>query len=186
MVALIAATVPARPASFSYSDPQGDSLVPLGSMDVLRVSYDIRAVDASGARHFVVEMELAAPPEKGFAGYHTYSTPEDCAFLKTYYRPASLMLTYLNRSFAGIYLDCGGTDFGQSIDVPVRIEGSKIIWATPMASLPPKLRRGVLSDLSALAQPTDPTGYYGPGDIDVARLPAPADSISTDQTWKYS
>lgn len=56
----------------TYTDKAGDALNGRASMDIVRVTHDLRQVNKSGPPSLVFEMELAAAPEG--TGPHTEST----------------------------------------------------------------------------------------------------------------
>lgn len=180
----------ARPAGpLTYTDDAGDALDGRASMDIVRVTHDLRQVNKAGPPSLVFEMELAAPPESELVSYYVMSEIEECGSFYASFRPGSVVFgAALAIAPADFYHSCGdGPGDGAILPAVFRIDGNVLRWAVALDSLPKAQRGGLaLTDLRAFTQIAEPaTGIIGTGWLDGTPAPLPVDTASTDKTWSF-
>ena len=171
----------------TYSDEPGDALDGRASMDIVRVTHDLRQVNKSGPPSLVFEMELAAPPEAELASYYVMTEIEGCGRFYASFRPGSVVFgTALGIAPADFYHSCADAD-GAILDGSFRVDGNILRWGLALDGLPKDQRAGItLSSLQAFTQIAEPaTGIIGTGWLDGNHAPAKIDAATTDQTWSY-
>lgn len=185
---LIGGALPVRAATaLSYDDPAGDALDTRASMDIVKVTYDIRQINKSGPPSLVVELELAGPPEAQLATYDIQSTAGESCFVDAGFRPGTVVTQAGLIPAAQFYLGCNGDN--AFVAAKSLIKGNVLTMSIAMDSLPKPIRElGVLSELYAFSMTAEPAvGLYGNGYIDlIGNLPTPTDSATTDQTFKFA
>jgi len=183
LAVLFAGSAQAAPAT--YSDKSGDSLDTRASMDIVAVRYDVRQVDNAGPLSLVVEMELAAPPERVLASYDTYAQTADCGTVSTHYGTGTTAKVSVFGSGPGgaFHVGCGSPadvygSTGTCLDAEFVIEGTTLRWSIALDGLPEQLRRGsTFGKLRAYARTSEPTNPSHTG--------LPMDYASTGQSWSY-
>lgn len=166
-------------AALTYTDEPGDAVDGRASMDVVRVTHDLRQVNKAGPPSIVFEMELAAPPESSGAAYGIQSDIEGCGSFDALYRPGAVVYEAAGIAAADFFLEC---EEDSILPAQFRIDGKVLRWAIALDGLPGKYRAGKLGGLQATAEIVDPaTGEFGPG----AEGILPIDAATTDQTWSY-
>lgn len=186
---LVAAAGPAQAVTpLTYEDAVGDPLDTRPSMDIVKVTHDLRQINKSGPPSLVIELTLSAPPEGRLASYHATAKAAgtDCS-LEAAYRPGTVIVE------AGLFpatmwsVGCGGN--GGLVTSTHTIKDSTIIFALALDSFPKPFRdAGVLTDLYSFTQTAEPaTGIIGNGYSDgIGYTPTPTDSASTDKTFKFA
>lgn len=180
---LFAGTLPGRAAEpFTYEDEAGDAVDGSASMDIVRVTHDLRQVNRSGPPSLVFEMELAGPPESEMAAYGINSEIEGCGFLEALYRPGTLVYGTAGIAAADFFIECGSGDDSEILPAKFLIDGNVLTWSIALDGLPKALKSsGKLQNLNAFTEITEPfTGEYGTN-----RALLPMDAASTDKTWNY-
>ena len=185
------AAVSAAPASAAvtplhYEDPAGDALDVRPSMDIVKVTHDVRQINRTGPPSFVVEITLAAAPETQAVSYHAEGVAGECQ-IDAAFRPGTAFSQAAAWGPAHFLINCpagGGIVDGKSL-----IKGETITLSVAMDSIPKEARAvGVLSELVAFSQIADPAvgimgnGYHDTGGPGVL----PTDTATTDQTFKFA
>lgn len=173
--------------ALSYDDPTGDALDTRASMDIVKVTYDVRQVNKSGPASLVVELTLAAPPETQLATYDIQADAGDSCFVDAGFRPGTVVSQAGLIPAAQFYIGCNG----DNAFVPAKslIKGNVLTMSVALDSLPKTAREeGVLSGLYAFSMTSEPViGLYGNGYTDgIGNLPTPTDSATTDKTFKFA
>lgn len=184
---LLAGAAPVRTASaVSYEDPAGDQVDPRPSMDILRVSWDVRQASQVGRPWLVVEMTLAAPPEQRLASYFAGGNADSECFVEAAYRPGTVFTATTINSDAWFLAGCepDGDKPGDVVDAKLEIKGNVITMSASLDSITNLIRdSGQLTGLSATAEVAEPvTGIVGPAQFGVVA----GDQASTDQTFRYA
>lgn len=171
-------------AALTYTDETGDALDGRASMDIVRVTHDLRQVNKTGPPSLVFEMELAAPPESQLASYYVMTEIEGCGSFYASYRPGAVVFGALDIAGADFYHSCADGD-GAILSGNFRLEKNVLRWALATDSLPKDQRTSLtLSSLQAFSQIAEPaTGIIGTGWLDGTHAPAKIDAATTDKTW---
>lgn len=184
LAVLFAGTAQAAP--LTYADDPGDALDGRASMDIVRVTHDLRQVNKTGPQSLVFEMELAAPPEAQLASYFVMTEIEGCGSFYASYRPGAVVFGAAGIPGAGFYHSCADAD-GAILNGSFRLDGKVLRWALALDSLPKDQRASLtLGGLQAFSQIAEPaTGIIGTGWLDGNHAPAKIDAATTDKTWSY-
>lgn len=173
---LAAGSVQAAP--FSYTDDAGDALDGRASLDIVKVTHDLRQVNKAGPPSIVVEMELAAPPESVAVSYGVNMEIPGCGSFVAAYRPGAVVYEALGIASADFYVECSD----EFLPATFRIEGNVLRWAIAIDGLQAKYRSGKLENLNAFTEIADPAmGETGTAEAGLL----PVDAAATDQTWSY-
>lgn len=184
---LVAAGIPARAATpLTFDDPAGDSLDTRASMDIVKVSYDVRQVNKSGPPSIVIEMTLSAAPESQLVQYRINANQGDDCRVDARYAPGTLFATALGGGGGEAFIGCG--DASELVDLKTLIKGNVITMSFALDTLPKPMREaGELKNFYAFTQTADPLlGLIGNGDTDATNTPIPTDSATTDKTFKFA
>jgi len=175
-------------AALTYADKKGDALDGRASMDIVRVTHDMRQVNKTGPPSLVFEMELAAPPQSQLASYFVMTDIEGCGRFYASYRPGAVVFGALGIGSADFYHSCGdGPGDGAILSGAFRLEKNVLRWSVSLDSLPKAQRASLkLGGLQAFTQIAEPaTGILGTGWLDGTHAPAKIDSATTDKTWSF-
>lgn len=184
---LIGGAAPVRAVSpVSFEDPAGDQLDLRPSMDILKVSWDVKRTSKVGRPWMVVEMTLAAAPEERLVSYFAEGDAGSDCFVEASYRPGNVFAEADINSDAWFIAGCNrdGDEMAQIVDARLEIKGNVITVSAPLDAITKAIRdSGQLTALSATAEIAEPmTGILG-----TTWLGAPgADNATTDQTFRYA
>lgn len=180
--------MPARAAvtPLAYEDPAGDALDIRPSMDILKVTHDLRQINKTGPKSLVYELTLAGPPEAQLISYGVEGDAGPC-FVDAAFRPGTVFSQVVGSGAAQFFVGCEGME-SELIDAKSLIKGNVITMSIALDSLPkPARESGELKNLYSFTQNAEPvTGIFGNGDQDLG-MPGvlPTDSASTDKTFKF-
>ena len=180
--------MPVRAAApLTFEDPAGDALDTRPSMDILKVTYEVRQVNRTGPPSLVTQLTLAAPPEGQLATYSMDAEAGPECFIDATYRPGRLWTEAGVAPAAEFYVGCGSD--AAFVPAKMDIKDNVITLSVAMDSLPKQAREaGELTGLYAFSMTSEPAlGLYGNGYIDgPGNLPTATDSATTDQTFKLA
>lgn len=185
---LISGAMPVRAASpLSFDDPAGDALDSRKSMDIVKVTYDVRQVNKSGPPSLVVELTLAGAPESQLATYSVDADAGEDCFVYASYRPGTVFTAATGFAAGQFFIGCG--DDQAFTAAKMLVKGNLITMSVAMDSLPKPIReKGELSGIYAYTQTSEPaTGILGNGWVDyVGHMPTPTDSAKTDKKFRFA
>ena len=170
----------------TIDDPAGDALDGRGSMDILKLGFDVRQVNKSGPPSLVFELTLADPPETQLASYNIDTKAGDCR-LDASWRPGTLLVE-AGLFPAGQFSVACGDEIGTLIGAKMGSKDNVISMSLAMDSVPKPMRQaGALEGIYAFTQTAEPVfGVIGNGYSDgIGNTPTPTDSVSTDKKFKF-
>ena len=183
---LVGGAMPVRAAStVSFEDPAGDQLDPRPSMDILKASWSVTQATSAGRPRFVVEIELAAPPEPRLVNYSASGDAGGGCYFEVGYHPGTVFSTTGIEPTADFYGACPHWEEYEMRPTEARLEitGSVITMSLPVDALHPDVgRSGAFTGLRATSEIAEPvTGVAG-----TWVGGAGADEATTGQTFRYA
>ena len=180
---LVGGAIPVRAVTpVSYADPAGDQVDLRPSMDILKVSWDVEHTGLGGRPRLVVEMTLAAPPEKQLVNYTASGKVSTGCYVKASYRPGTVFTAVAAEPSSQFAVGC--QESIHRVNARSGIKDGVITMSIPLGSIPKSFRdKGELTELLATTEIAEPlsgilgTGLWGTG---------PADEATTNQTFRYS
>lgn len=182
-------SMPVRAAvsPLDYEDPAGDALDTRASMDILKVTHDVRQINKTGPPSLVYELTLGAPPESQLVTYGMEGDAGPC-FVDAAFRPGTVFTQVVGTGAAQFFVGCEGME-SELIDAKSLIKGNVLTMSIALDSLPkPAREAGELKNLYSFTQTAEPvTGIFGNGDQDLG-MPGvlPTDSATTDKTFNFA
>lgn len=184
-IGLITPAARAASPKLTLGDRIGEAVDSRPSMDIERVSFEVKKVKASDPKpSVIITVKLSAAPEKQLVSYDVYATIPECGSFQASYAPGSALNPALPQSPASVYVCNGGTSETDSLDLfhPKFAVGkdNTLTWTIALDSFP-KLARagGALTDIKVETQTADPVfGLEGNGSV----LGLPTDDMTPEVT----